>query len=234
MKRSFGLLIIALVLAAAGAVSLLAGMFERRMATAQEDMAVLDFEDPQADYAVLQQDLEKLPWVSRATMAEIRSRRAALQYWQGHYADLVELGRAAQTTTNPDEPADPDLQLLVANATFRTAQRAPQDKVTLLKNLDEVIRAYGDALRSGSERADAAYNYELAIRIREEIASGKRKGGISAMVEDKTDANMHGDPGEPPKDMKVQQFQIRVPMDPKDSRSKDETAGTGQMRKRRG
>ena len=55
------------------------------------------------------------------------------------------------------------------------------------------------------------------------------------VVDDKTDANMHGDPGEPPKDMKVEQFQIRIPMDPKDFRSsQDQTAGTGQARKRKG
>ena len=46
---------------------------------------------------------------------------------------------------------------------------------------------------------------------------------------------MHGDPGEPPKDMKVEQFQIRIPMDPKEIKnSQEQTAGTGQQRKRKG
>ena len=50
-------------------------------------------------------------------------------------------------------------------------------------------------LRSGSNRADAAYNYELAVRLREEVASGKRKGGIAELAaDDKAAANMHDGP----------------------------------------
>ena len=46
---------------------------------------------------------------------------------------------------------------------------------------------------------------------------------------------MHGDPGEPPKDMKVEQFQIRIPMDPKEiKQSQEEAAGTGAARRKRG
>jgi hypothetical protein len=233
MKRSLGIVVSALLLAIAGGICLFAGLFERRMGVAQEDMAVLDFEDPQADYAVLQQDLEKLPWLSLSTLQEIKVRRATLQYWQHDYGDLAEL---AVKPAHGDEAVDPELQLLGANAAFRMAQRGPQDKVTVLKNLDAAIRAYAEALRAGNERPDAAFNYELTVRIREELASGKRKGMPAYDIdEDKSDANMHGDPGEPPKDMKVEQFQIRIPMDPKDFKSKEDTsAGRGQVRKRRG
>jgi hypothetical protein len=233
MRRSVGIIVAALVLAVAGGVCLFAGLFERRMGTAQEDMAVLDFDDPQEGYAALQQDLERLPWVSRSTLREIQLRRATLQYWQQNYGDLADLAaKPAQT----DEPADPELQLLGSNAAFRMAQRGPQDKATLLKKLDAAIRDYAEALRVGNERPDAAFNYELAVRIREELAAGKRKGMPPFDInEDKADANMHGDPGEPPKDMKVDQFQIRIPMDPKDFKSKEDTsAGTGQVRKRKG
>jgi hypothetical protein len=233
MKRSVGIIVGALVLAIGGGACLLAGLFERRMGIAEEDMAVLDFVDPQVDYVVLQQDLERLPWVSTSTLKEIRARRAALEYWQADYGDLIE---TAKTSTHGDEPVDPDLQALAANATYRVAQRGPQDKVTVLKGLDATIRAYADALKAGSESPDTAFNYELAIEMRAEIANGKRKGmPLVTIMEDKSDANMHGDPGEPPKDMKVEQFQIKIPMDPKNFKSQqDETAGTGQVRKRRG
>jgi cell division protein FtsL len=232
MKRSVALLAIAFLLAVVGAVCLVAGRFERRLAVAQEDMAVLDFDDPQNDYPQLQQDLEKLPWVSQGLLNEIQLRRATLQYWQRHYADLAHV---AANPKRSDEQVDPDLQFIVANATYRLAQQGPRDKATILRNLDTAIRAYADALRAGNDRPDAAFNYELALRIRAEIASGKRKELPFEMTEDNTDANMHGDPGEPPKDMKVQQFQIRIPMDPKDFKnSQEQTAGTGQPRKRRG
>jgi hypothetical protein len=236
MRRSFGIVVIAVLLAIAGGVSLAAGRFQRRMAVAQEDMTVLDFADPQREYVALEQDLAKLPWTPRATLKEIRIRRAALQYWQGDYQSLVEISKAPPAPESESESVDPDLLLLAANASFRAAQRGPQDKPTVLKNLDGVIHAYAEALRAGSERPDAAFNYELAVKIRAELANGKRKAlPTGTMVEDKTDSNMHGDPGEPPKDMKVEQFQIRIPMDPKDFKSSQEqTAGTGQARKRKG
>ena len=236
MRRSFGIVVVALILAVAGGVCLLAGRFERRMAIAQEDMAVLDFADPQQEYARLDQDLAKLPWTSRATLKEIRMRRAELQYWQGDYESLVEIAKAPPAQERQSESVDPDLLLLAGNASFRATERGPQDKATVLKNLDAVIHAYSEALRAGSERPDAAFNYELAVKIRQEIANGKRKGmPAGVLMEDKTDSNMHGDPGEPPKDMKVEQFQIRVPMDPKDFKStQDQSAGTGQARKRKG
>jgi cell division protein FtsL len=53
MKRSAGIILAVVVLVLIGAAALMAGRFERRMAIAQEDMAVLDFSDPQADYAAL-------------------------------------------------------------------------------------------------------------------------------------------------------------------------------------
>ena len=234
MRRSLGVILGVFVLAVIGAVALLAGLYERRMAVAQEDMVVLDFADPQADYAALQQELGKWPWISRRPLEEIRKRQALLQYWQGDYADLAEIAR---TASRSDDPVDPDLQILSANALYRVAQHGPQDKVTVLKNLDTAIKAYAEALRAGSDRPDTAFNYELAVRLRDEIGSGKRKGGMpnAEVDETKTDPNMHGDPGEPPKDMKVEQFQIRIPMDPREIKnSQEQSAGTGQQRKRKG
>jgi hypothetical protein len=46
---------------------------------------------------------------------------------------------------------------------------------------------------------------------------------------------MHGDPGEPPKELKVEQFQIRIPMDPREiKQSQEQAAGTGAPRRKRG
>ena len=105
-------------------------------------------------------------------------------------------------SSQSDEPLDPELQILAANALYRVAQHGPQDKTAVLKNLDTAIRAYAEALRSGNDRPDTAYNYELAVRLREEIGSGRRKGGLPnpKVDETKSDPNMHGDPGEPPMD----------------------------------
>src|SRR5687767_4327988 len=235
MRRSVSIIIGVVLLVVVGIAALMAGRFERRMAIAQEDMAVLDFADPQADYAALEADLAGMPLVSERPLKEIRRRRAMLQYWQGEYADLVEVARANNETE--DEAAiDPEMRALAANALYRVAQRGPQDRATLLRNLDAAIRAYNAALRAGTERPDVAFNYELAVRMRDEIGAGRRKALTSMKPDDtQSEPNMHGDPGEPPKDMKVEQFQIRIPMDPREiKQSQEQAAGTGAARRKRG
>jgi cell division protein FtsL len=234
MRRSVGLIVAVLVLLVVGAVCLMAGRFERRMAIAQEDMAVLDFVDPQAEYTRLEEDVARLPWVSERALKEIRRRKATLQYWQGDYADLVQVARTASESSDGD--VDTELQTLAANALYRVAQRGPQDRATLMKNLDAAIRAYAEALRAGSDQPDVSYNYELAVRMREAVGAGKLKALSAPKTEDlESDPNMHGDPGEPPKDLKVEQFQIRIPMDPREiKQSQEQAAGTGAARRKRG
>ena len=235
MKRSAAIIAVILVLLLVGVAALMAGRFERRMAIAQEDMAVLDFADPAADYAALEEDAAGVPLVSERRLREIRQRRALLQYWQRDYNDLVEVARSANQADDPDS-IDPEMRVLAANALYRVAQRGPQDRATLLKNLDAAVRAYNEALRAGVTRSDIAFNYELAVRMREEVGAGKRKALMQAKTDEtQSDPNMHGDPGEPPKEMKVEQFQIRIPMDPKEiKQSQEQAAGTGAPRRKRG
>ena len=235
MRRLAAVGLSILFLSIVGIAALTAGRFERRMAIAQEDMAVLDFADPELEYASLEEEAAGIPLVSRSALRDIRRRRATLQYWQRDYADLVEVARQAASSENADA-IDPEMRVLAANALYRMAQRGPQDRATLLKNLDATIRAYNDALRAGVDQQDVAFNYELAVRMRQEVGAGKRKALANAKAEDiESDPNMHGDPGEPPKDMKVEQFQIRIPMDPKEiKQSQEEAAGTGAARRKRG
>jgi hypothetical protein len=235
MRRSVGVIGTVIVLAAVGAACLMAGLFDRRMAIAEEDMAVLDFADPQAEYAALEEDLRSVPWVSATALNEIRRRRGMLQYWQGDYKNLTEVARTANDS-NGDSEVDFELQVLAANALYRVAQRGPQDRAMLLKNLDAAIRAYAEALRAGSDQPDVAYNYEFAVRMRNAIGAGKLKALSNPKTDDtESEPNMHGDPGEPPKDMKVEQFQIRIPMDPREiKQSQEQAAGTGAARRKRG
>ena len=235
MKRSAGIIVGAVLLAAVGGMFLMAGRFERRMAIAEEDIAVLDFADPEAEYAKLEEEIGGVPFVSDRALKDIRRHRAMLQYWQRDYADLIEVAREISTTTDAED-VDPELRVLAANALYRVAQRGPQDRPTLLKNLDNAIRAYNEALRAGVTRQDVAFNYELLVRLREELGAGKRKTLTNFKTEDtESDPNMHGDPGEPPKDLKVEQFQIRIPMDPKEiKQSQEQAAGTGAARRKRG
>ena len=230
-----GAVVTILLLLVVGLAFVMAGRFERRMAIAQEDMAVFDFVDPQAEYTALDARLESLPFLADGPRNEIRLRRAMLQYWQADYDDLIEIAKTARDNEN-NADVNPELRVLAANALYRVAQNGPQDRATLLKNLEAAIRAYSDALRAGGDRPDVAFNYELAVRMRDEIGAGKRKA-LSGVKpgDEQSEPNMHGDPGEPPKDMKVEQFQIRIPMDPKEiKQSQEQAAGTGAARRKRG
>jgi DNA-binding XRE family transcriptional regulator len=235
MRRSVSIIIGMFLLVVVGVMFLVAGRFERRMAIAEEDMAVLDFVDPLADYAALEEDLSGMPLVSERPLKEIRRRRAMLQYWQADYADLIEVARTANEAED-EASIDPEMRVLAANALYRVAQRGPQDRATLLRNLDAAIRAYSEALRAGIERPDIAFNYELAVRMRDEVGAGKRKAMTRAKTDDtQSEPNMHGDPGEPPKELKVEQFQIRIPMNPREiKQNQEEAAGTGAPRRKRG
>src|SRR5688572_1760717 len=102
MRRSASIIIAILLFVVIGVAALMAGRVERRMAIAQEDIAVLDFADPQTDYAALEEDLTGIPLVSDRPLKEIRRRRAMLQYWQADYADLIEVAR----TTNAGDDAN--------------------------------------------------------------------------------------------------------------------------------
>ncbi len=95
MRRAVPILVVVVVLILIGAVSLSAGLFERRMAIAQEDMAVLDFADPQIEYAKLEEEIAGVPLISDGALKDIHRRRAMLQYWQGDYKDLIEVAREA-------------------------------------------------------------------------------------------------------------------------------------------
>ena len=235
MRRSLGVIVGVVLLVVVGGLCVTAGLFDRRMAIAQEDMAVLDFTDPESEYAVLERDADKYRWVSAGALKEIHRRRAMVQYWKRDYTDLIEVARTSNQAEDKDA-IDPEIQVLAANALYRVAQRAPQDRATLLRNLDAAIRAYAEALRAGGDRPDLAFNYELAVRMRQEVGAGKRKAIANAEPDDtKSEPNMHGDPGEPPKDLKVEQFQIRIPMDPREiKQSQEQAAGTGAARRKRG
>src|SRR5204862_2028779 len=111
-----------------------------------------------------------------STRNGIKRHQAEIQHWQADYASLVDMAKTPPAQNSESEAADPEVLLLEANALFRAAQHGPQDKATVLKNLDGVIHAYAEALRAGIDRPDAAFNYELAVKLRAELAASKRKG----------------------------------------------------------
>ena len=66
-----------------------------------------------------------MPRVGDETVREVRARQAALQYWQGDYAKV--LPAQAEPVAAVDE-SNVELQLVVANAAFRTGLKGATDR----------------------------------------------------------------------------------------------------------
>ena len=171
-----------------------------------------------------------IPGLRQSAEGNPRSARRS-SCWLGDYASLAPSDNGS---------SDPETQFLAASALYRTAQVGPQDRATLLKALEQIIRAYGEVLQSSPGHRDAAFNYEFVIRLRDELIAGRRKslpapaGDGDTPADLNLDTDMHGLPGAPPEDMKLKDFPVLVPRESEELSNSDQGAGQGRTRRRRG
>ncbi len=225
MTRGLALALLSTALALAGGGSLVAGLHERALAAAQADMAALAFAASSAGYHSARSQLQALPWPPPTVAREIDTGLQALSYWLAEYRPL------AARSSQGDAGAHAPTQLRAANALYREAQSGPQDRVTVLRNLDAAVRAYAEALRLGAGAPEAAFNYELVVRLRAEVAAGRRRRLPElAAGEPMPGGRMHGRPGGPPDGELKREFLVRIPRDAHGmEQSPAEAAGTGFM-----
>ena len=166
-------------LAAAG-LSLLAvacaawAVVERGLAEAQYELAAANLDAAESGYARVDDYLrhtDRVPWVLAGVRAEIAARRAAIRYWQGDYAALLEREGGRSSAARRDNVA---LRLAVANAAYRAGQRPGASREAALDGLDRAIALYAELLQNDGSRPDAAFNYELLVRRRNALAGGGR------------------------------------------------------------
>ena len=135
-------LIVATLLSGVAVVLLAAGRLDRRLAAADRAVATLDLTEAERAYTEIANSLtltERLPWVLRGTRETLAARRAALQYWRGNYETLVA------AYTRPDSPSmanNIDLQFVVANADYRSAQQPGANRELALGTIDHAIGVY--------------------------------------------------------------------------------------------
>ncbi len=242
MKSVVGPFVIAVLLALAGAAFWVAGQTERRLAEVHQQLAVLRYgdamnedEDVDASFGVAR----RLPRVGEALANEVRNERALAQYWQTEYAAIEPKRDASGIITE----TDPQLLLVGANAEFRASQHAT-DRADTLRRLDRVVKTYGDVLRTQSS-PDVSYNYEYAVRLRENLSRGRQTPLKSSdtRVAQKTAAEaasdlpvgptLHGYPGGPPKGTDMSQFKIVIPKRGEERKDNPE-AGKGGAKVRKG
>ena len=229
MKGLIGFLAGALILAAVGALCLAVWRIEGSLADVREQTATLQFERAQESLDAAAQHVDYLGWVPRLGSGfrdQIRLRHAVLQYWQRNYDALIS------------QPVDPggsgeapivDLQLVVANAAYRDGQAHATNRATTLTALDDAVAGYATVLRNAPWHPDAAYNYEYAVRLRDEITKGRRPPAPRAEAED-TELGLQGGPAATDR----QKFEIYIPLDNGESRPAGGDAGKSPPGARKG
>jgi hypothetical protein len=139
MKGFAGYVVVALLLAAASLFAFGRGAFERDLAESQQRVATDRFdeaEDRLADAGKYASYARWIPQVGARAERDLATRRAAVHYWKKDYASVLP------RETDPVGAVDGsnvDLQLVVANASFRNTQRGVTDKAAQLQALDEAI-----------------------------------------------------------------------------------------------
>ena len=226
MKTIGAFLLGAAVLALIGAVCLAASILDRDMAHVQEHVVSGDYDEPLAILDTIEPYFEyvsRLPWIGTGSVNDVRTRQASLRYWRGQYASLVPeiedpVGNVASDNI--------ELQLVVANAVYRIGQAESRDGQPTVPALNAAINGYLTVLKNASRQEDAAYNYEFLVRLRDDLAKGRRK------VEPSGIRGPHGVSGTPVSPGKSD-FKIYVPLQ-SDEIDKSVTAGKAPPVKRKG
>jgi hypothetical protein len=223
----------------------------QQMATLRYIASTNEDDEPEATLGLAR----RLPRVGDAMADDVRDERALAQYWRSEYAAVEPKRDAGGALTE----TDPHLLLVSANAEFRASQRAT-DRADVLRRLDRVVKTYGDVLKSPAcaetpsaarapaceaLQADASYNYEYAVRLRETLARSrtaqpKAEAGKHAqrLATDVTrdlpsGPTLHGYPGAPPKGTDMSQFKIVIPKRGEERKDNPE-AGKGGTKVRKG
>jgi hypothetical protein len=166
---------------------------------------------------------------------ELRITKATVAYWLGQY-DAV-------TGDTRDAAADAEVLLAAANAAFRSSQREPIAGPAAVQRLDGVLQSYASALKASPRDRDAAYNYEYVARLRDQVARAPQGKAATAAAAPAPAGGMRGDlpigptihgrPGAPPPDAKMEEMQMIAPMDFGDRETQPE-ATPGAKREKKG
>jgi hypothetical protein len=222
MKGIAGYVVVAILLVAVGGVCLGASRLDGLLLNAQQTLLTSDYDAADASLQTAERYYgyaSRLPWLGDGPANEVRARRAAVNYWQRKYGALAPADR---TDPVADVAADNlPLQMIVADSVYRGGQLRAKDRATMLQMLDSAIEAYLAMLRNVRRPEDAlygeraAYNYEYVVRLRNEVANGRRR-----QLPPPVDKPTFGSEGEPENPAFEKQFKQYVPLE-KDERQNE-------------
>jgi len=172
----------AAVLGILGALCLGASRLDRQVADGQQAFLTSDYERAGASFDAVEPYYEYasvVPWIGEDPLNDIRARRGAVNYWRHEYEALAPEERSDPVADVP--PGNVALQLIVADALYRSGVPRAKDRAATLALLESAIAAYRSVLNNARRPADApyaveaAYNYEHVVRLRDEIVKGRRR-----------------------------------------------------------
>jgi hypothetical protein len=237
MTTTFIRLFIAALFGAVAWLSWSESRLALRVADAKQDIATLNHDNVDA-LTPARALSDYLPGDRRRLSDEISIAKATVSYWLGRYDSV-----AADTNSGK---ADADILLAAANAAFRDVQRNPGTGPAAVQRLDGVLQAYASAMKATSEQQalasvalakQAAYNYEFVTRVRDQVA--RIAANKAAKIGPITPATpvmggdlplgptVHGAPGAPPPDAKMEELQTIAPMEYGDREAQPEATPGG-------
>lgn len=217
MKNALAGIGLALALFVAAAACWSEARRSRSVAEAHRRLATLHYDAD--DRLTGSQSLwTELPWPSGTAKSDIDRQRATVSYWRTQYQSLGDL----TAKSGAQALSDPEMLLVVANASFRSAAAHVGPPKAAVGRLDAVIQAYADVLRRSPANTDAAYNYEFVSRLRDYLAKGANRAGQSVGKKPEAPADttvdlpagptIHGAPGGPPPGTDLGDFKTLTPM----------------------
>ena len=212
----FAQAIIALLLVAAGAILWRSSEMGRRLAAAERDLVTLRYDaagegakQPGGRLAAL------MPGAGR-TSGDAKTVETTAAYWEGNYEAVADNAEA---------------KLLAANAGYRNMRKAGGSWQAVVGRMDTLVKQYAEILRDDPGNAEAAFNYEYIVRLRQVIAA--RKQPVAPVDATDSGLTIHGFAGAPPEEADMKKFKMIVPMRP-DERLEAEKAGKGTTKVKKG
>jgi hypothetical protein len=212
----FAQAIIVLLLLAAGAILWRSSEMERRLAAAERDLSMLRYEQAATEAKQPGGRLAALMPGAGRTTADAKTLESTASYWRGDYQAVTE---------------NADAKLLAANAAYRSMRKSGGSWQAVVGKMDSLIKQYAEILREDPGNAEAAFNYEYIVRLRQVIAA--RKSPVAAFDAMDQGLTIHGFAGAPPEDADMKKFKMIVPMRP-DERLEAEKAGKGTTKVKKG
>jgi hypothetical protein len=231
MRTTIVRVAIALALTSASWLSWREAKLADRVAETREQIATLEFAGV-PDTTAADSTLSDFVPARRRLADDVRVASATSAYWLGRYDSVVPDTAGAE--------ADAEVLLTAANAAFRQSQRDPAAGPAAVQQLDGVLNAYASALKASPRHLEAAYNYEFVTRVRDQVARSQGKAikppapPAAVMAGDlPIGPTIHGRPGAPPPEAKMDELQMLAPMEYGDREAQPE-ATPGAKRERKG